>query len=385
MKSLKMGVKLNISPSQLLEYGFMLFVILLALVLRGSLFSIHTNDYDHYLSKWYDFIQSHGGFSALKYNFADYNVPYLYLLVIATYIPVSKIVIIKSLSVFFDLILALFTYLIVKLKYEKSYLPIIAAFVVLFIPTAVLNSAMWGQSDSIYTAFSVGGIYFLLRKKLVWAFTFFGLAISFKIQAIFLFPLLFVLLITAEVRLRYFLIIPLVYFITLIPAHLAGRSLGSLLSIYILQSAEYGSTLTLNAPNIFQWITAKQPTIWNNAGIILTIVVIALLSFVVLTRHKKITETLIIKLSFIFVLIVPFLLPHMHERYFYMADIISISYAFYVPKHWYETIFVPIASLLSYVPYLFGVIVVDLRYVALLMLLAIVIAMFDFARDLYAL
>ena len=102
-------------------------MIVLAMALRSALFPILSRDYYHYLSPWYDFIKSHGGFAALKYQFGNYAVSYLYLLALATYIPLPKIAIIKSISVVFDLVLALFTYLIVRLKYEKSYVPIIAA------------------------------------------------------------------------------------------------------------------------------------------------------------------------------------------------------------------------------------------------------------------
>ena len=53
---------------------------LLALVLRISLYHVETSDYTMFVSQWYDFIQTHSGFAALKYNFSNYNVPYLYLL-----------------------------------------------------------------------------------------------------------------------------------------------------------------------------------------------------------------------------------------------------------------------------------------------------------------
>src|ERR671932_2488062 len=79
--------------------GFgMLFV--LALVLRGALYHIITPDYTMFVSQWYDFIQTHGGFAALRYNFSNYNPPYLYLIAL------------KSISVVFDVVLAFFTYLI---------------------------------------------------------------------------------------------------------------------------------------------------------------------------------------------------------------------------------------------------------------------------------
>jgi len=74
-------------------------MFLLAIALRVSLYHVETSDYTVFLSQWYDFIQTHGGFAALKYNFSNYNTPYLYLLTLATYLPIPKLVAIKTISV----------------------------------------------------------------------------------------------------------------------------------------------------------------------------------------------------------------------------------------------------------------------------------------------
>lgn len=41
---------------------------------------IETYDYRHSVSPWYAFIAENGYFAALRYDFSNYNVPYLYLL-----------------------------------------------------------------------------------------------------------------------------------------------------------------------------------------------------------------------------------------------------------------------------------------------------------------
>ena len=41
----------------------------------------------------------------------------------------------------------------------------------------------------------------------------------------------------------------------------------------------------------------------------------------------------VIELALLLAVIVPFLLPRLHERYFFMADIISLLYAFCFPKN----------------------------------------------------
>ncbi len=149
---------------QILASSALAILFLLAIALRVSLYHIVTSDYTVFLSQWYDFIQTHGGFAALRYNFSNYNPPYLYLLALVTYLPIAKLIAIKSLSVVFDGVLALFTYLILSLKYRRSYAAILGALVVLFAPTIVINSYAWGQSDAIYTAFCLGSLYFLLKE-----------------------------------------------------------------------------------------------------------------------------------------------------------------------------------------------------------------------------
>jgi Gpi18-like mannosyltransferase len=113
-------------------------LFLLAIGLRISLYHIETSDYTVFLSQWYDFIQTHGGFAALKYNFSNYNVLYLYLLTVTTYLPIPKLVAIKTLSVVFDGILGIFAYLILSLRYRRSYAALIGVLVIIFAPTILL-------------------------------------------------------------------------------------------------------------------------------------------------------------------------------------------------------------------------------------------------------
>src|SRR5258708_1222499 len=215
-------------------------MFLLAIVLRVSLYHVETSDYTVFLSQWYDFIQTHGGFAALKYNFSNYNTPYLSLLALTTYMPIPKLVAIKTLSVVFDGVLGLFTYLILSLKYRRSFASIIGALVIVFAPTIFINSAAWGQSDAIYTAFCLGSLYYLLKERPAWACVFFAFALSFKLQAIFFLPILFMLLLKRKLPLKYLALIPLIFLLMLVPAYIAGRDAQSLLSIYAGQVTSSG-------------------------------------------------------------------------------------------------------------------------------------------------
>ena len=82
----------------------------------------------------------------------------------------------------------------------------------------------------------------------------------------------------------------------------------------------------------------------------------------------------------------PFTLPHMHDRYFFVADVVSIIYAFYSPKRVFVPLLVGAASLVSYFPFLFWEEKIGLwgwRYLAILMGVALMVAAADLIRSLY--
>lgn len=56
-------------------HGYLAIGIILAVLIRLIFVPNQSLDYKYFLEPWYDFIASHGGFSALKYSFADYTPP----------------------------------------------------------------------------------------------------------------------------------------------------------------------------------------------------------------------------------------------------------------------------------------------------------------------
>jgi Gpi18-like mannosyltransferase len=428
-------------------YIFAGILFLLAIVLRVSLYHIQTSDYTVFVSQWYDYIQNHGGFAALRYSFSNYNVPYLYLLAIVTYLPIPKLIALKSISVIFDVVLGFFTYLIISLKYPRSIAAIIGALVILFAPTIFINSAAWGQCDAIYTAFCLGSLYFLLKGRSLWACVFFGLAFAFKLQAIFFLPVLLVFALKRKVRLQHLVLIPLVFLLMLAPALIAGRDITSLLSIYVDQTntggvgavagaGQFGggfggpgqhqnggpgqfnggtqqqfngggqrppadgaprqfgngggrgnnsssSAWTYNAPSFYQWLPSGAPAYWKWIGIALAGLVVVVVGVLLWRSKREITAAIILKVALVFALAIPFLLPEMHERYFYLADVLSIIYAFYFPRYFYVPIIMQLCSLLSYAPYLLNRQIISLHYVSFGVLVITVITFVDLVLTLY--
>ena len=64
-------------------------------------------------------------------------------------------------------------------------------------------------------------------------------------------------------------------------------------------------------------------------------------------------------------MLLPFLLPKMHERYFYVADLLSIIVAFYQPSLFFVPVLMITISFFAYQPTLFGVEPVPIGLLAL--------------------
>ena len=349
LKLIKNNFEKIFNSLQLPILRYLLIGIIFAVLIRLVCVPNKSTDYKDYLDPWYNFIASHGGFSALKYSFADYTPSYLYWLLIASTLlsGLPKILAIKLFAMTVDFICAFFTYKIVKLKYPVGKMANWAFLAVILSPTVIYNSSLWGQCDVIYTTGLIACVYFLSIHKQIPALMSFGVALAFKLQAMFLAPLLLILLVKKRISWFYLPIIPLVYIGTMLPAWIAGRPIKELLLVYFDQSHKY-KHLAGNVPNFYQWISNDLYNIVVPIGLLLTITAIFLLAYLVYRSKLEITQDRLIYLATISVFFMPYLLPKMHERYFYPTDILSIIFAFYFPQYRWVAISVQLASLFSY-------------------------------------
>ncbi len=370
--------------SKLIEFEdaiWLSIALCLGLSLRLSLIGFVSGDYVSHLGLWYDHIQNNGGFAALKDNFSNYTPPYLYLMWLATKLPVQKLYAIKLIAIPFDFLLAFIVLLLVRLKYQNKTIQLLAFCAALFAPTVIFNSALWGQSDAMYTSFLLGAVYYLIRKKPVVAFAFFSVALSFKTQAILMAPLFLLLYLKKSIPAWVVLLAPAIYFLFVIPSWMAGRPLLDLMTMH-WQQAETFKQLTMNAPNFYQWLPDDYG-VFGKFGIVLAVTCVFVLCLLVWKSVEELNQELIVRLALACVLLVPFFLPRMHERYFFPADVLAIVYAFYFPRYFYVPIVVGLVSLFSYFPFLFGKTVIGLSYLALVMGAMLVVVSVDTVRQLY--
>ena len=179
------------------------------------------------------------------------------------------------------------------------------------------------------------------------------------------------MLMKKQVNWRYFFLSPLVYLVALIPAWLFGRPLDELFLIYIDQANEY-DYLSERAPNLYQWIPSQYYS-WYPLGIVFTALVVLGIALLVFKSRVNMTGNLLVYLATFSVLIVPFLLPKMHDRYFFPADVIAVIFAFYFPKYWSTPMVISMSSYLALFPYSYEVTPVPLPLLAVFPLILVVV------------
>ena len=309
----------------------LLLPVALSLYLRLLFLDHQTHDYQTFLAQWAAFFRDNGGFAALKEPVGNYNVPYLYFLAAISYLPVPDLYLIKICSILCDVLLA-WGGLRLTRQFTRDYspAPLICFSILSLLPTVILNGACWAQCDSLYTALILLSLSAIWEKRPKTSVLLLALAFSFKLQTVFLIPLWCAFWFTGRVKFRHLLLFPVGYVATILPALAFGKPLQDILGIYIGQIGEHESYLTLNAPSIFAFLpyqaqvnTSLLSTLGIAAAFTLVFAVLGTLFFL---RHRICSETFLAAAT-VLALGIPFLLPHMHERYFFPAGMLAVVWA----------------------------------------------------------
>jgi Gpi18-like mannosyltransferase len=347
--------------SYLIEAMILGFLFILALIVRFSLMDWISGDYTSFLRPWMQQIVNGGGFASLGTKIGDYTPPYIYLLTMLSYFPDASanepfLAGIKMISIGFDLLLMIGIYLnaTIWLKSYHRLLPILVAIGSLFLPTVLINGSMWGQIDASYTAFSFIALYYLQKEKPFVAAVWFGVAFSFKLQAIFFLPV-FMLYFWYHHRSKiyYVFIVPIVYYGFAIPALIAGRSFLDISTIYLLQTQTY-PLLTLNMPNMYQWFPNQRYDDLSLFAIGLFAGLMAIQWLTMLMQNLPLKKEQILLFTYWSILMANFFLPAMHERYLFAADVMVIIIALQYGKKYFMILLTQVISLLAYAPFIFS-------------------------------
>ena len=346
----------------------------LALVLRALVFGYETLDYQIFLTRWVDFFRQRGGWRALSEPVGNYNIPYLYFMALFSYSSVKDLYLIKLLSTVFDVLLAYSAMRLVSRWQKSVWLRLGCFFTVLLWPTVFLNSAVWAQCDSIYVALALLGIDLALDDRPVLAMTCMALSFGFKLQAVFILPVCAVLWMQGKFRWYHFLVFPAVYVLLVLPAVIIGRPFMDTVLLYFGQTGSIGTGLNYNSPSVFALIRGVADTdAASKAGIVGAFAYMLAVLGVCFIGHRRLNDQAVFAAAVLLAVGIPFLLPHMHDRYFYAADILTLALAFAFPVYSPAALLTEFASLLGYHAYLKMRYLLPMRYgaAALLVVLAV--------------
>ena len=346
----------------------------LALVIRASLLDFESGDYLTFLAPWTQFFRDNGGFAALRYSLGNYNPPYMYFLALFSYFDISELYLIKLLSVLFDVLLAWACMKLLGL-YTGSRAKLLGVFLaVLFLPTVVINGAYWAQCDSIYAFFGINALYLGLRGRGCASMVSLAACLAFKLQAVFIIPVFFILLLAKKLRWRQLLVFPAAYIVFMLPALLAGRPFVETMTLYFAQAGTVGDAMNYNAPSLtsmFQWSGNTES--WSTLLIAAAFALVLASYAVAAVKRRALDDTVILGFALLLAMGIPYLLPHMHDRYFFISGVLALVLAFRDRRFFPIPLLAELASLHCYYAYFVRYYLVHPRIGGIFMLIALLL------------
>ncbi|MCW2285061.1 Gpi18-like mannosyltransferase [Rhodoblastus acidophilus] len=303
--------------------------LLIGLGLRFAARAHVTSDAAAYLS-WYAFAREHG-FAGLREAFTDYAPFYSYLLLIAAQFDAlaQPLTLIKSISAVFELGCAA---VLARIVWDATGKPMRAAatFCAAWLaPTVLVNGAVIGQIDSLWTFFILAAIALFLRGRN--GTPLFAVAVAAKLQGVFLGPFVFGLMLRRRVHWGWLAALPAAYLLLALPVLVAGRPLASVFSVYRGQAGLF-DLLTMNAANL--WLFASNTPYGLGVAIGLALAALAGLALsIFIARADRDAPEFLLLAACLSLLLMPFLLPKMHDRYFYAFELGSIALAGLNPRY----------------------------------------------------
>ena len=353
--------KISVKKITFTVMDILLFLVLtgFALIMRYALRNVVAGDYKMFFEPWVATLREAGGgikgLSA-EFEYVDYTTPYLTILSFISICPfLNTLLLMKLVSIFFDFVAAFAVMAIVYDRTKNMTYGILGYGALLMVPTVLTNGAMWAQCDIIFTSFVLWSLYFMLKDKPAWSMAFYGIAFAFKLQTLFLAPLYVILWMKGKVKLKHFLFLPLMYVIGMIPSLLAGKSFWELISVYFFQANGQMDIYALSHkfPNIYQLIGTDSFLFeYADAGIWVTLGALMILMYCFARKQYEMNACLLLRMGMLLTMTVVFFLPHMHERYAILVDVMAIVYVFFDFRKLYIPVLTILCSFAGYTVYL---------------------------------
>lgn len=324
----------------------------IGLAVRVILRVVTTMDWEMYWDPWISDLKEMG-FSYLATDRYDYAPSFVYILWVISKLPLNPMTAYKSIHIVLDFAAAAVMGRMAGKVTGSKCRGICAYGLMLIVPTIWADSALWAQCDIIFMLFVLLCFYYLFQEKPGTAMFFYGLAFAFKLQTLFIFPFLVILWVNRKIKFQHFLWIPGLYFLSIIPAWIAGRPLLELINIYMAQGAQDVWSLSIKWANIYQIIGNQYFLLeYAEAGTWLILGILMCVMFAMAQKRYRITSEFIVQMALFFAILTPYFLPHMHERYGCLADILAILYAMMNWRRFYIPIVQILISFTCYMAYL---------------------------------
>ena len=344
----------------------MLLATIISMVARYLVILFPTGDSVSFvLNSWLRQIKEQG-FTSFYQIDSDYSPLYLFMLAIISLLPngnevtinnftfyANNIIYLKTVYYLFNIALAIGVYLLVKELTKKKTFASAAYLITIVLPTVFVNSAVWGNCDVIYSTFLIYSLYFALKGNGNLSFAFFGLAFANKLQSVFLLPFLVYFILNRKLKLYSVLFAPLAFLATLLPAYLCGASFVQPF-LYIGKELNGYKLLSLGCANMWHLMAFSTDIINNHATWIALSLIGATLGLVYFRHIDLSTNTNAFKVAVLLTMSTIFFLPYMHERYFYLIDVLVVVYAFIDKKKFYFVPLMQVSSGIAYYHYLSG-------------------------------
>ncbi|MBQ8303742.1 MAG: hypothetical protein IJX79_02190 [Clostridia bacterium] len=345
----------------------MLAATALTLFAKLSVAMYPTQDVVGYVLEWMKQIKE-VGIGKFYTADADYSPMFLFLISLLTLLPqgapitlhgfeffANQMLYVKCCYFIFDILIAIAVFLIIK-HITKSWNKAATGYLVaVILPVQFVNSAVWGNADSLYACLILYCVYFALKSKGAAALLLFGLALANKLQALFIAPFIVYLLLIRKIKFRTIFLAPLAVLASFIPAYICGADFLKPFEFFAKQVGGY-KKLTLGCPNFWQLFAfnPESESIIANGAPFFAIAVIGVFFAIIFFRNIKPTDENLLTIAAFTVGITVFFLPHMHERYFYLVDLLVVVYALVRNKNYFLIPLMQIASGIAYYHYISG-------------------------------
>lgn len=296
----------------------------LAVYLHSLMWWTEPRDMALFQRPWFEHIVHYGPIGAFAHPFSNYTPAYLYLLALASLLhgSMEAMYAVKLLSVAGTAFAAFAVADLVKATGgDRRW-----AVLLFILPSVVINSALLAQCDALWAGACVFAVAAMVRGRTVASLAWCGAAIAFKAQAVFVAPFILGALIGRRTPGWQWAVPALVFVAIMLPAWLAGWPAWDLAMVYPSQPSWIPFPGRLANPWMFVTVFAPATGprfywIGFAAAAAASAGVAALTATSVKNRKAMMVLALLSSLA------LPFFFPKMLERYFFLADLLSLALA----------------------------------------------------------